>query len=89
MIKVTLVSPSDCPNCVELREQLSSLQKTYPDLTIETVDASSPEGEKLILKHGILSSPGILLNNRFWAMGAVSKQKLIQAIKEAEERHDG
>lgn len=85
MITVTLVSPADCPNCVDVKEQLGNLKKTYPKLVIESVDAHSPEGEELILKHGILASPGILINGKFFSMGAVSEQKLELAIKSAVE----
>ncbi len=80
-----MISPDDCPNCGEVREQLDNLKQTYPALAIKSVDAHTPEGEELILKHGILASPGILINDKFFSMGAVSEHKLNSAIKSAAE----
>lgn len=83
MIIITLVSPANCPNCAEVREQINGLKETYHELVIETVDSHSPAGEALVLKHGILASPGILLNDQFLGMGAISDQKIRQAINQA------
>jgi len=85
MVKITLISPADCPNCAIVKEQLADLKSIYPELAIQTVDAHAPEGEELILQHGILASPGILINGKFFSMGAVSEQKLNLAIKLAVE----
>lgn len=83
MVEVTLVSPADCPNCADVKEQLSSLQRKYAGLNVKTVDAFTPEGEALILQHGIMASPGILINGEFFSMGAVSEQELNSAVKSA------
>lgn len=85
MVKVTLISPADCQSCAAVKEQLDDLKSIYPELVIKPVDAHSPEGEELVLQHGILASPGILINDRFFSMGAVSEQKLNSAIKSAAE----
>ncbi len=85
MIKVTLISPADCSNCAAVKEQLDDLRRMYPELVIREIDAHTPEGEVLILQHGILASPGILINGQFFSMGAVSEQKLELAIKIAAE----
>jgi thioredoxin reductase/glutaredoxin len=85
MVQVTLISPADCPNCAAVKEQLDDLKVIYPELIIKSIDAHSPEGEELILQHGILASPGILINDRFFNMGTVSEQRLKLAIKSAAE----
>lgn len=81
MTKITLVSPKDCTNCVETKEQLARLQKDYEDLEVVHVDAWSPEGEAIIVQHGIMASPGILVNGMFLAAGPVAESKLRQAIE--------
>ena len=40
------------------------------------IDALSPDGEKLVLQHGILASPGVLVDGQFFGMGAISIEKL-------------
>lgn len=82
MITITLISPQDCKTCVETKEQLSALQKEYPDMQVQRIDAWSPEGEALIMQHGIMASPGILVNGTLLAAGPVAESKLRQAIEE-------
>lgn len=76
MIKITLISPLDCDHCAEIRAMLEVITKDYPDIEFEEIDAASQEGQSLIIKHGIMQSPGILINDEFFAMGAVSKNEL-------------
>lgn len=83
MVQVTLVSMADCLNCGAVKETLEELQKTYPDLVIETVDALSPAGEELIIRHGIMASPGVLINDKLISTGAVSSAQLEKAVSQA------
>jgi predicted thioredoxin/glutaredoxin len=84
MIIITLISPQDCKNCIETKEQLAALQKEYSDVQVQHIDAWSPEGEALIMEHGIMASPGILVNGALLAAGPVSESRLRQAIEEKE-----
>ena len=76
MIKVTLIRPSGCQHCGAVKATLEKMKNDYPDLTIEEIEATSPEGRALIQKHGILSSPGILINDEFFAMGGATEAQL-------------
>jgi len=73
---ITLVSPPDCPNCAELQAEIDELKNRYSELEVAHIDALSPEGEKLVLQHGILASPGVLVDSQFFGMGAISIEKL-------------
>lgn len=72
MIKVTIITTQGCAHCIEAKKTLNQLKKDY-DLTIQEIDATSSEGQKLIQKHKILSSPGILINDQFFAMGGATE----------------
>lgn len=76
MIKTTLIRPSGCQHCGQVKGTLEKLKKEYPDLVVEEIEATSPEGQALIQKHGILSSPGILINDEFFAMGGATEKQL-------------
>lgn len=76
MIKVTLIRPSGCQHCVAVKGTLEKMKKNYPDFMIEEIEATTLEGQALIQKHGILSSPGILINDEFFAMGGATEQQL-------------
>lgn len=75
MIKVTLIRPGGCTHCVLVKGVLEKMKKDYPALMIEEVDVASPEGQLLVQKHGILSSPGILINDAFFAMGGATEEQ--------------
>ncbi len=82
MIKVTFIRPSGCAHCEKAKESLGNIKSEYPDLVIEEVDAMTPEGQELIIKHGILSSPGILVNDEFFAMGGATEQQFRKKFEE-------
>lgn len=82
MIKVTLVRPSGCRHCGAVKETLEKMRKDYPDLIIEDVDMMTKEGQEMVLKYGILSSPGILVNDEFFAMGGATEDQLRKKFEE-------
>lgn len=86
MIKVTLIRPSGCQHCVAVKGTLEKLKIDYPNLVIEEVEATTPEGQKLIIKHGILSSPGILINDEFFAMGGATEKQIRDKFEELKQK---
>lgn len=82
MIKVTLIRPSGCAHCEEAKKALEKLKIDYPDLTLKEVEATAPEGQDLIIKYGILSSPGILVNDEFFAMGGATQKQFREKFEE-------
>lgn len=82
MIKVTLIRPSGCQHCVQVKGTLEKLKTDYPDLVLEEIEATTPEGQELIIKYGILSSPGILINDEFFAMGGATEKQLREKFDE-------
>lgn len=85
MIKVTLIRPSGCQHCVQVKETLEKLKSDFTDLVIEEIEATTSEGQTLIQKHGILSSPGILINGEFFAMGGSTEAQLREKFEELKE----
>lgn len=82
MINVTLIRPSGCAHCGAVKEALEKLKTDYPDLTLKEIEATTDEGKALIMKHGILSSPGILVNDQFFAMGGATEKQLREKFDE-------
>ncbi len=68
---ITLVGPTDCQICEKVKEEIDGLKTKYPQLSIKQLDAYSPEGEELVLEHGILTSPGILVNDTYIGSGSL------------------
>ncbi|MDP4006973.1 MAG: thioredoxin family protein [bacterium] len=86
MIKVTLIRPPGCAHCAAVKETLEKIRGEYPDLTVEEIDMTTPEGQALVQKHGILSSPGILINDEFFAFGGATAEQFKKKFDELEQK---
>ncbi|MBI1956980.1 MAG: thioredoxin family protein [Candidatus Niyogibacteria bacterium] len=75
MIKVTLIRPPGCAHCAAVKMTLEKMKNDYPELTIEEIDMTTPEGQALVQKYNILSSPGILINDEFFAFGGATEEQ--------------
>lgn len=75
MIKVTIITTQGCSHCIEAKKILNTLKSEY-NLKIEEVDATSSHGQELVRKYNIFSSPGILINDQFFAMGGATEAQL-------------
>ncbi len=82
MIKVTLIRPEGCSHCDMAKMTLDDLKKEYPEITIEEIDMNSPEGQALVQKYGILSSPGILVNDEFFAFGGATEKQFREKFEQ-------
>ena len=74
-IKITLVRPEGCAHCSQVKETLDKLKNEY-NLKVEELDVASSKGLKLVQKYNIMASPGILINNKFFAMGGATESQL-------------
>ena len=75
-IKMTLVTREGCVHCAQTKELLKKIQPEYPELVIKEIDMTIPEGQELIGKYSIMSSPGIIINDEFFAMGGTTEKEL-------------
>ena len=48
----------------------------------KNISLTTPEGQELVQKHMIMSSPGIVLNGELFSTGGVDKDKFIEKLKE-------
>ena len=82
MIKVTLIRPEGCAHCKEVKATLEELKSEFPDLTVEDIDMLTSEGQELVKRYGILSSPGILVNDEFFTFGGATKEQFRKKFEE-------
>ncbi len=82
MLKVTLIRPQGCQHCVAVKTTLEKMKSDYPELVIEEIDMATAEGQELVQKHGILSSPGILVNDAFFAFGGATEEQFRKKFEE-------
>jgi len=80
MVKVQLVYTKMCPHCPPAKELFRELKKQYK-FDYKEIDVVTPEGQKLVIKHSIMSVPTVVINDTVAFVGVPSKEKAIQAIK--------
>ena len=82
MIKVTLIRPHGCQHCIAVKATLEKMKNDYSELAIEEIDMTTPEGQALVQKYNILSSPGILVNDEFFAFGGATEDQFKKKFDE-------
>lgn len=81
MRTVTFVTKADCDHCDEVREALAEAVAKRPGTVIKDVDAATPAGRALVIEHGIMASPGVLVDGTLVGMGHISAADLTKALQ--------
>jgi glutaredoxin len=76
-----LTSPG-CHHCELMHELWNEIKDLWPNVTYHEVSLATPEGQKLLLTHRVLSSPGIIINGTLFSMGAVDRDALKEKLTE-------
>ena len=81
-IKIQELSTSGCSHCAAAKKVLEEeIKPNFPDVEIEYIDMMSEQGQKMVQNYGIMSSPGIIVNEELFSVGGLDKNKLIEKIK--------
>lgn len=81
MSKIQLVTSESCAHCMRAKEALDKIKKDMPGLQVEVVDLLKPEGMGLAQKHGIMVSPGIIVNGKLAFQGGATEEQLRKALQ--------
>jgi len=79
-MQVKILSTPACGECAKAKKLLEEIKPQYPELVVEEVDMATPEGQEIISKYMIMSSPGVIINGELFSTGALDKQKLIEKL---------
>ncbi len=85
-MQVVLLTQKDCAFCTHANELLDRLSAEY-GFTVSTLDVSTPEGEALAVRSGILFPPGIFLDGEAFSYGRPSERKLRQELERRQRFH--
>lgn len=80
-IEIILIAAPHCGACAVVKKNLEELKPEF-ELNIKEIPATTLEGQELIAKYGIMASPGIIINNEFFAMGGATKKELRNKFEE-------
>lgn len=74
-MKILLLTQENCHFCDMAKEMLDRLSSEY-NFSISTLDLSTPEGQTLAEKNGILFPPGLFIDDKPFSYGRPSEKKL-------------
>ncbi|HEC93900.1 MAG TPA: thioredoxin [Candidatus Kaiserbacteria bacterium] len=81
-IKIQELSIVGCSHCAATKKILEGeIKSSFPKVEIEYIDMLSEKGQKMVVEYGVMSSPGIIVNNELFSVGGLDKDKLIEKIK--------
>ena len=71
-----------CVACAQFDKVWVEMQKEFPQVQYEKIDATSAEGQKMVVDYGIFSAPGILINGELFSTGGVNRNQLSTKLRE-------
>lgn len=81
-IEVMLIATPNCVHCAEVKKILEKLKSEFENLNVKEINATTSEGQEYVVKYGIMASPGIIINNEFFAMGGATEKELRNKFEE-------
>ncbi|MGH2579427.1 MAG: glutaredoxin family protein [Actinomycetota bacterium] len=79
-MEILLLTRESCTFCDQAKEILDRLTERY-DVSVSTVDLSTPEGQRLADQAGVMFPPGILIDGEAFSYGRPSERKLRREIE--------
>ncbi len=82
MNKIQFLTMPGCHNCEAVKKIFDELMPDFSDkVEVEEIDMTTPEGQGLVQKYSIMSSPGIVINGELFSTGGVDREKLVEKVK--------
>ncbi len=70
-----------CHNCETAKKIFDEVMPDFPNVKVEEIDMATPEGQELVQKYSIMSSPGIVIDGELFSTGGVDRDKLVEKLK--------
>jgi glutaredoxin len=80
MIQILVLTREQCHWCDEAKAALERLATVY-DVSVDALDITTPEGEALALRSGVLFPPGVFLDGTLFSYGRLPERKLRETLE--------
>ena len=81
-VRIQEVTSPGCTMCAAAKKMLEEeIKPLYPDIEIEYIEWTEPEGIEMIQNFGIMIMPGIIVNGELLSFGGLTKSDLIKKIE--------
>jgi len=81
MTKIQFLTMQGCHSCEEAKKTFDEITPDFPNVEVDEIDMTTPEGQELVQKYSVMASPGIIINDELFSTGGVDKEKLIEKFK--------
>ena len=71
MIEVLFLTVPNCVQCAKAKKVIEKVQPDFPDMKVTYIDVT--QQPEILLKHPIMSSPGIVVNGRLEYSGGLDE----------------
>lgn len=85
LVTLDVLASPGCVHCKEFEDFWHTIEKDWPNVTFRHVDVTTPEGQEMVGKFMIFTSPGIILNGELFSTGGFDKEKFLVKLKELSE----
>ena len=82
LVTLEVLHSPGCQICRAFDEYWQGIAHDWPNVTYKKVDVTTPEGQEMVQKHMIFSSPAIVLNGELFSMGGFDREKFVTRLKE-------
>ncbi len=80
--RITVVTAPGCHFCDDAQEGLAHLQQQGHHLTVDLVEATSPEGAALLATHRPAMNPLVLVDGQYFSAGRLPRRKLEAVLQQ-------
>ena len=84
-VSLEVLHSPGCQICRMFDEFWVTIAKDWPNVSYKKLDVTTPEGQEMVQKHMIFSSPAIVLNGELFQMGGFDREKFFTRLKELSE----
>ncbi len=82
MIKIQFLTMPGCHSCETVKQVLNEVMVDFKDKAeITEMDMTTPDGQELVQKYGIMASPGVIINDELFSTGGIDREKLVEKLK--------
>lgn len=81
-IHLQFLTAEGCSDCVHAKQIIEETKNKFPYLKmeLEEIDVTTLKGLDLVVKHSIMSNPGIIINGELFSTGHLNREKFISKI---------
>jgi len=74
-----LTSPG-CTHCRTFFEFWNSVESDWPNVTLDEYSITTSEGQALVSKYHVFSTPGVILNGELFSEGGVQTKPFLEKL---------